>query len=93
MLTKELWNAIDPDATGIVATSVAILRDHYAGTSKQRISSMLTVLTTKSKGHDELLTDYIIRAEKAENFLPTYLSKPLIRCIRPSSDHNWTIVM
>ena len=28
-----------------------------------------------------------------ENFLPTYLSKPLIKCTRPSSDHNWTIVM
>ena len=101
MRTKELRNAIDPDATGIVAvasrerafaelvqvlddrslnlimsdaegdakTAMLILRDHYAGTSEQRILSLLTVLTTISKGHDELLTDYVIRAENAANSL------------------------
>ena len=97
MRTKELRNAIDPDATGIVAvacrerafaelvqvlddrslhlissdangdakTAIGILRDHYAGTSEQRILSLLTTLTSVSKGRDELLTDYVIQAGNA----------------------------
>ena len=101
MRTKELRNAIDPDAAGIVSVNsrerafaelvqvlddrslnlimrdakddgkaaMAILRDHYAGTSEQRILSLLTTLTTIAKGHNELLTDYVIRAESAANAL------------------------
>ena len=42
-----------------------ILRNHYIGKSKPRVLSLYTELTSLQKGHDECITDYVIRAETA----------------------------
>ena len=46
-----------------------ILREHYIGTSKPRIISLYTELTTLVKGIEESCTDYLIRAETASTSL------------------------
>jgi len=45
--------------------ALKILRAHYAGTSKPRIISLYTELTSLAKQPNESVTDYIIRAETA----------------------------
>ena len=62
-------NLVMRDANDDGRAAMAILWDHYAGTSEQRILSLLMTLTTVVKGEDELLTDYVIRAESAANAL------------------------
>ena len=42
-----------------------ILRNHYIGKSKPRVLSLYTELTSLQKGHDEFITDYVLRAETA----------------------------
>ena len=42
-----------------------ILREHYAGTSKPRVISLYTELTSLIKSSHETVTDYVIRAESA----------------------------
>ena len=69
VLDDRSLNLIKTDAKDDGKAAMVILRDHYAGTSEQRILSLLTTLTTISKGHDEQLTDYVIRAESAANAL------------------------
>ena len=69
VLDDRSLNLIMRDAKDDGKAAMVILRDHYAGTSEQRILSLLTTLTTISKGQDELLTDYVIRAESAANAL------------------------
>ena len=49
--------------------ALAILRDHYRGSGKQRIISLYTTLTTLQKQINEDLTSYIIRAENAATAL------------------------
>ena len=49
--------------------ALAILREHYLGTSKPRIISLYTELTTLRMQEDESVTDYLIRAEKAATSL------------------------
>ena len=69
VLDDRSLNLIMRDAKDDGKAAMLILRDHYAGTSEQRILSLLTTLTTISKGQDEQLTDYVIRAESAANAL------------------------
>ena len=45
--------------------AIKILRDHYLGTSKPRIISLYTELTSLKMAGDEKVTDYVIRAETA----------------------------
>ena len=49
--------------------ALEILREHYLGTSKPRIISLYTELTTLSMSDRETVTDYLIRAEKAATSL------------------------
>ena len=44
--------------------ALKLLRDHYAGSSKPRIITMYTELTSLKKGPKEPVTEYIIRTEK-----------------------------
>ena len=52
------------DAADDGKRALEMLRQHYAGTSKPRIITLYTELTSLSKHADESVTDYIIRAEK-----------------------------
>ena len=45
--------------------ALKVLREHYAGSSKPRIMTLYTQLTTLKKTNSETITDYILRAEKA----------------------------
>ena len=45
--------------------ALGILREHYAGTSKPRVISLYTELTSLIKSSHETVTDYVIRAETA----------------------------
>ena len=49
--------------------ALEILRQHYAGTGKPRIISMYTALSTMIKRPNELLIDYILKAEEKANAL------------------------
>ena len=49
--------------------ALQILREHYLGTSKPRIISLYTELTSLSMPEGENVTDYLIRAEKAATSL------------------------
>ena len=49
--------------------ALEILREHYLGTSKPRIISLYTELTSLTKSEGENATDYLIRAEKAATSL------------------------
>ena len=49
--------------------ALKILRQHYAGTGKPRIISMYTALSTMIKRPNELLIDYILKAETKANAL------------------------
>ena len=49
--------------------ALKILRQHYAGTGKPRIISMYTALSTMIKRPNELLIDYILKAETKANSL------------------------
>lgn len=51
------------DAVDDGREALKILRSHYAGTGKPRIIALYTELTSLSKGSDETITDYIIKAE------------------------------
>ena len=57
------------DAADDRRAALCILRSHYAGTGKPRIISLYTELTSLSKGTDESVTDYIIKAEKGATAL------------------------
>ena len=46
-----------------------ILREHYAGCGKPRIITLYAQLTSLRKNPNELMTDYILRAESAANAL------------------------
>ncbi|CAB4006338.1 Hypothetical predicted protein [Paramuricea clavata] len=54
------------DAVDDGQKALKILRGHYAGTSKPRIISLDTELTSLVKSTHEMVTDYVIRAETAE---------------------------
>ena len=46
--------------------ALQILRNHYMGKSKPRhILALYIELTLLQKGHDECITDYVLRAETA----------------------------
>lgn len=45
--------------------TLQISRDHYASQSKPRIIAVYTELTSLTKESEEIVTDYIVRAEKA----------------------------
>ena len=45
--------------------ALKILRNHYMGKSKPRVLALYTELTSPQKGHDECITDYVLRAETA----------------------------
>ena len=45
--------------------ALQILRQHYMGDGKPRVSSLYSVLTSLHKGPDETITDYILKAESA----------------------------
>ena len=51
--------------------ALCILKKHYQGSGKPRILSLYTELTSLSKGSDEDITDYILRAEKHTSALRT----------------------
>ena len=51
------------DAKNDGRKAIQILRAHYLGTSKPRIISLYTELTTLRKGSDETALEYLIRAE------------------------------
>ena len=46
--------------------ALKILRSHYLGSSKPRIISLYTQLTSLQKGSEESVTNYVIRIEKTE---------------------------
>ena len=62
-------NLIMRDAKDDGKKALEILRQHYAGSGKQRIISLYTQLTSLQKQHQEELTDYIIRAETSATAL------------------------
>ena len=64
-------NLVMRDAQDDGRKALQILRQHYAGTGKQRIISLYTQLTSLQKKNSEMLTDYIIRAETAAIALKT----------------------
>ena len=45
--------------------ALKILRNHYMGKSKPRVLALHTEFTSLQKGHDECITDYVLRAETA----------------------------
>ena len=45
--------------------ALEILREHYMGQRKSKITALNTELTTLNKGTDESAIDYLIRAEAA----------------------------
>ena len=45
--------------------ALQILRQHYMGDGKPRVSSLYAVLTSLQKGPEESVTDYVLRAESA----------------------------
>eukprot|EP00794_Sanderia_malayensis_P008499 gene8499-9408_t len=45
--------------------ALTILREHYLSQGKPKVIALYTELTTLSKGEEETITDYIIRAEAA----------------------------
>ena len=45
--------------------ALTVLREHYQGKGKPRIISLYTELTSLNKAENEIITDYIIRAETA----------------------------
>ena len=49
--------------------ALEILREHYAGTGKQRILSLYTQLTSLTKLRSETVTDYVLRAETSATAL------------------------
>ena len=51
--------------------ALAILRNHYLGSSKPRIISLYTTLTSLKLAGDENVTDYMIKAETATASLKT----------------------
>ena len=53
------------DAKNDGRKAVGILREHYRGSSKPRVISLYTELTSLKMGGTESVTDYMIRAEKA----------------------------
>ena len=73
----ELVQLLDDTSLSLVIREAAddgkkalqILREHYLGTSKPRIISLYTELTTLKKAEDESVTEYLIRAEKAATSL------------------------
>ena len=57
------------DAVDDGRKALKILKGHYAGTSKPRIISLYTQLTSLMKSANETVTDYLIRAETAATAL------------------------
>ena len=51
--------------------ALLILKQHYQGSSKPRVLSLYTELTSLTKGVSEEITDYILRAEKYASDLKT----------------------
>jgi len=49
--------------------ALEILRQHYASSGKPRIISLYTELTSLVKSSNELVTDYVVRAETAATVL------------------------
>lgn len=72
-LFAELIQFLDDRSLGLVirdakedgAKAFGILKEHYSGTSKPRVISLYTELTTLTKDGDESVTDYVLRAESA----------------------------
>ena len=58
-------NLIIRDANDKGREAFLILKDHYLGTSKPRILSLYTELTSLIMKNDESVTEYIVRAETA----------------------------
>ena len=48
-----------------------ILKEHYAGSSKPRVITLYTQLTTLQKSTNETITEYVLRAEKTAVALKT----------------------
>ena len=57
------------DASDDGKKALKILREHYLGSSKPRIISLYTELTSLKMKEEESVTDYLIRAEKAATSL------------------------
>ena len=51
--------------------ALKVLREHYQGNGKPRVIALYTKLTSLRKGENEMITDYIIRAETAATALKT----------------------
>ena len=51
------------DAKDDVRKALKILRNHYMGKSKPCVLALYTELTSLQKGHDECITDHVLRAE------------------------------
>ena len=62
-LDKRSLGLISRDGKNSGRKSLAILRNHYAGTGKPRVMVLYTQLSTLEKQPNEELTDYVIRAE------------------------------
>ena len=62
-LDKRSLGLISRDGKNSGRKSLAILRNHYAGTGMPRVMVLYTQLSTLEKLPNEELTDYVIRAE------------------------------
>ena len=62
-LDKRSLGLISRDGKNSGRRSLAILRNHYAGTGKPRVMVLYTQLSTLEKSPTEELTDYVLRAE------------------------------
>ena len=80
--------------------AMSILRAHYLGKSKPRIISLYFELASLKKGHEETVTDYVLRAEGASAALKSAdekISDSLLiaMCLRglPPSFNSFATVM
>ena len=69
LLDNTSLSLIIRDAKDKGKEALQILRDHYLGTSKPRIISLYTELTSLKMTGDEKVTEYMIRAETAASSL------------------------
>ena len=69
VLDDKSLNLIIRDAPDKGRESFKILKDHYLGTSKPRILSLYTELTSLKMGSGETVTEYMLRAETAASRL------------------------
>ncbi|KAK3876346.1 hypothetical protein Pcinc_018858 [Petrolisthes cinctipes] len=73
------------EAKDDVKKAIKILREYYMGTSKPRIISLYTELTSLKMEGNESVTDYLIKAEKAATSLK---SANEVACTKPSLGIN-----